>query len=162
MQTNFPRIAEKLERRLRQRYFRNADVFRVWRLIDVNRVPIDLQVRDDTDPPCSRGQLAGQIRNHGAFETGRKAHVFDHAQDRKSTRLNSSHGYISYAVFCLKKKTRANRRAQEYFMASSLSRSVGTSLVAVAAPAALWCDTHALSDSRARTSRLSGVKRCLQ
>src|SRR2546422_3504103 len=27
-------------------------------------------------------------------------------QDRKSTRLNSSHGYISYAVFCLKKKTR--------------------------------------------------------
>src|SRR2546422_7531764 len=28
-------------------------------------------------------------------------------RDRKSTRLNSSHGYISYAVFCLKKKTRA-------------------------------------------------------
>ena len=27
--------------------------------------------------------------------------------DRKSTRLNSSHGYISYAVFCLKKKNRA-------------------------------------------------------
>src|SRR2546422_8380964 len=27
-----------------------------------------------------------------------------HTQDRKSTRLNSSHGYISYAVFCLKKK----------------------------------------------------------
>src|SRR5687768_18001621 len=26
--------------------------------------------------------------------------------DRKSTRLNSSHGYISYAVFCLKKKRR--------------------------------------------------------
>ena len=26
--------------------------------------------------------------------------------DRKSTRLNSSHGYISYAVFCLKKKNR--------------------------------------------------------
>src|SRR2546422_4515603 len=27
-----------------------------------------------------------------------------HGVDRKSTRLNSSHGYISYAVFCLKKK----------------------------------------------------------
>src|SRR2546422_5279128 len=27
-----------------------------------------------------------------------------HQGDRKSTRLNSSHGYISYAVFCLKKK----------------------------------------------------------
>src|SRR2546422_6205279 len=30
--------------------------------------------------------------------------------DRKSTRLNSSHGYISYAVFCLKKK-----KKQEYY-----------------------------------------------
>src|SRR2546422_1623528 len=29
-----------------------------------------------------------------------------HAEDRKSTRLNSSHGYISYAVFCLKKKNK--------------------------------------------------------
>src|SRR2546422_7870219 len=30
-------------------------------------------------------------------------------QDRKSTRLNSSHGYISYAVFCLKKKKHHTR-----------------------------------------------------
>src|SRR2546422_3496941 len=30
-------------------------------------------------------------------------------QDRKSTRLNSSHGYISYAVFCLKKKKNKNK-----------------------------------------------------
>src|SRR2546422_6158739 len=30
-------------------------------------------------------------------------------QDRKSTRLNSSHGYISYAVFCLKKKKKKNK-----------------------------------------------------
>src|SRR2546429_3985477 len=30
-------------------------------------------------------------------------------QDRKSTRLNSSHGYISYAVFCLKKKKKQVR-----------------------------------------------------
>src|SRR2546429_3991534 len=29
---------------------------------------------------------------------------FHTRRDRKSTRLNSSHGYISYAVFCLKKK----------------------------------------------------------
>src|SRR2546422_4600851 len=32
--------------------------------------------------------------------------------DRKSTRLNSSHGYISYAVFCLKKKT--NNRSKNF------------------------------------------------
>src|SRR2546422_1692990 len=31
------------------------------------------------------------------------------AEDRKSTRLNSSHGYISYAVFCLKKKKMQHR-----------------------------------------------------
>src|SRR2546422_7029455 len=30
--------------------------------------------------------------------------VVPEPEDRKSTRLNSSHGYISYAVFCLKKK----------------------------------------------------------
>src|SRR2546429_6782671 len=30
-------------------------------------------------------------------------------RDRKSTRLNSSHGYISYAVFCLKKKKHYSR-----------------------------------------------------
>src|SRR2546422_3385930 len=31
-------------------------------------------------------------------------------RDRKSTRLNSSHGYISYAVFCLKKKKTEQQR----------------------------------------------------
>src|SRR2546429_6962734 len=36
----------------------------------------------------------------GAHSLGRTVRL----QDRKSTRLNSSHGYISYAVFCLKKK----------------------------------------------------------
>src|SRR2546429_3824074 len=30
-----------------------------------------------------------------------------YSRDRKSTRLNSSHGYISYAVFCLKKKKKS-------------------------------------------------------
>src|SRR2546422_4540994 len=32
--------------------------------------------------------------------------------DRKSTRLNSSHGYISYAVFCLKKKKKKHARSR--------------------------------------------------
>src|SRR2546422_5711888 len=34
-------------------------------------------------------------------------------RDRKSTRLNSSHGYISYAVFCLKKKKKQHKEPQE-------------------------------------------------
>src|SRR2546422_3623404 len=37
-------------------------------------------------------------------EAGDVEHQASRARDRKSTRLNSSHGYISYAVFCLKKK----------------------------------------------------------
>src|SRR2546422_4621622 len=35
-------------------------------------------------------------------------------RDRKSTRLNSSHGYISYAVFCLKKKKKNNIIIMKY------------------------------------------------
>src|SRR2546422_6595134 len=38
------------------------------------------------------------------------------AQDRKSTRLNSSHGYISYAVFCLKKKKKQRCRELMFVM----------------------------------------------
>src|SRR2546422_6878397 len=37
----------------------------------------------------------------------------DHERDRKSTRLNSSHGYISYAVFCLKKKKKKKNNKNE-------------------------------------------------
>src|SRR2546422_4530231 len=40
--------------------------------------------------------------------------------DRKSTRLNSSHGYISYAVFCLKKKTQLHDLALEKRLALEL------------------------------------------
>src|SRR2546429_3135079 len=40
---------------------------------------------------------------HAALAQGLE--LFGAVEDRKSTRLNSSHGYISYAVFCLKKKT---------------------------------------------------------
>src|SRR2546422_6117065 len=44
-----------------------------------------------------------EIRALGA-QRGRDYLFRDRGGDRKSTRLNSSHGYISYAVFCLKKK----------------------------------------------------------
>src|SRR5687768_18367425 len=43
--------------------------------------------------------------SHSHVEIGRSHHEID----RKSTRLNSSHGYISYAVFCLKKKKNRSR-----------------------------------------------------
>src|SRR5256884_3488305 len=40
-------------------------------------------------------------------------------QDRKSTRLNSSHGYISYAVFCLKKKNKTNAHKSSSYNTST-------------------------------------------
>src|SRR5437868_11472123 len=43
------------------------------------------------------------LEPHGVGQFGNK---HPHALDRKSTRLNSSHVSISYAVFCLKKKNR--------------------------------------------------------
>src|SRR2546422_5428594 len=46
-------------------------------------------------------------------------------QDRKSTRLNSSHGYISYAVFCLKKK----KQKQHHDAAHSYVRQEKTSVL---------------------------------
>src|SRR2546429_3669398 len=44
----------------------------------------------------------------GGHPGGRGDGPDDGGVDRKSTRLNSSHGYISYAVFCLKKKKMKN------------------------------------------------------
>src|SRR2546429_1765318 len=42
-------------------------------------------------------------------------------RDRKSTRLNSSHGYISYAVFCLKKKNRTHQASTTSTASSDIS-----------------------------------------
>src|SRR5688572_31031023 len=47
-----------------------------------------------------RVEVAGQRGQPERWEE----RVLDRAEDRKSTRLNSSHSQISYAVFCLKKK----------------------------------------------------------
>src|SRR2546422_5790713 len=43
-------------------------------------------------------------------------------EDRKSTRLNSSHGYISYAVFCLKKKKKEPRHGRDETTERPLTR----------------------------------------
>src|SRR5690349_22659698 len=44
---------------------------------------------------------------------GRSRRVARQAQDRKSTRLNSSHVEISYAVFCLKKKKKKKKNKEK-------------------------------------------------
>src|SRR2546429_4991787 len=64
----------------------------------------------------SKLQLIGQSGMKYKFDSfpvaavkARFTGLGDGTIDRKSTRLNSSHGYISYAVFCLKKKTIASQ-----------------------------------------------------
>src|SRR2546422_6132131 len=47
---------------------------------------------------------ARDMRWRDAVARAGTRHCESRFSDRKSTRLNSSHGYISYAVFCLKKK----------------------------------------------------------
>src|SRR2546429_2665483 len=85
--------------------------------------PSDLlpgQVDEVADRPRARGIVAHAevkahdtvhrwvVRNDRPRDEGRRRN-----EDRKSTRLNSSHGYISYAVFCLKKKTSLSSEENE-------------------------------------------------
>src|SRR2546422_3949335 len=58
--------------------------------------------RGTASPSAPASSRSCSLRN-----AGRPGRVTS-ARDRKSTRLNSSHGYISYAVFCLKKKKNNN------------------------------------------------------
>src|SRR5438270_3476060 len=50
----------------------------------------------------------GRVRGHG--DEGEEGSDEKRREDRKSTRLNSSHSQISYAVFCLKKKKQRPQR----------------------------------------------------
>src|SRR2546422_7956944 len=65
--------------------------------------------RDEGRPPClAPGRIARAIdigEGHRPPQTPNNL-TPSAGGDRKSTRLNSSHGYISYAVFCLKKKNK--------------------------------------------------------
>src|SRR5256885_4897032 len=64
-----------------------------------------------------RGTPCGAAGGQGLSASGRPRHrrARGTRQDRKSTRLNSSHLVISYAVFCLKKKkTKTLRKRYEY------------------------------------------------
>src|SRR2546422_6486692 len=68
------------------------------RQLQRSRVSVCCQVTK-LAPHCSRWSgLAEAVLGYYLMR------VFARPRDRKSTRLNSSHGYISYAVFCLKKK----------------------------------------------------------
>src|SRR5438034_7957618 len=55
------------------------------------------------------------VRHERMFAHGSSLiHARTYVRDRKSTRLNSSHTVISYAVFCLKKKKKKNQHCPRY------------------------------------------------
>src|SRR5690554_7366588 len=61
-----------------------------------------------------RGHEHRLSRAVGIEDVGSEGLLDDRAVDRKSTRLNSSHVRISYAVFCLKKKNKKNNHNKNY------------------------------------------------
>src|SRR5437867_9747710 len=71
-------------------------------------------------PPrdCFQGgrvaRLQGGLRRHGARGESLRGWEGRETQDRKSTRLNSSHRTISYAVFCLKKKKKRKKSRKRH------------------------------------------------
>src|SRR5689334_23981558 len=70
----------------------------------------------DDEPVGSQAQSLGQLlplgdrarQENEGLAAQRRLALDEAQQDRKSTRLNSSHSSISYAVFCLKKKKQKN------------------------------------------------------
>src|SRR5687768_17653652 len=67
------------------------------------------RLRRDRDGRAPALGQAQQGRDDGHLLRRHQPAVRRQDPDRKSTRLNSSHGYISYAVFCLKKKKKKKK-----------------------------------------------------
>src|SRR5437588_1105969 len=65
--------------------------------------------------PASRDELmrGARQRAEALQERARQGATHQFIPDRKSTRLNSSHTVISYAVFCLKKKKKNNKQIKK-------------------------------------------------
>src|SRR5207247_11386629 len=71
--------------------------------LDGQRVVQGIELADPAHARKREHDLApGPARHRPAGKAG----IAERVQDRKSTRLNSSHEWISYAVFCLKKKNK--------------------------------------------------------
>src|SRR2546422_5459518 len=86
----------------RSTLFPYTTLFRSHVAEGVERCDLHFRVDGAAGSDIVRRNQKGQHAGCGTAAQG--AAPFPRDADRKSTRLNSSHGYISYAVFCLKKK----------------------------------------------------------
>src|SRR5438034_8000496 len=59
-------------------------------------------------------RMRAKAKDTGNLKSNEQMKVETQVIDRKSTRLNSSHTVISYAVFCLKKKKKKKKRKEKY------------------------------------------------
>src|SRR5256885_10350547 len=100
-----------------------------WRMLERARGDLYLEAHHPKYQAAVH-QVLEQIRAHGAVRSA------DFPEDRKSTRLNSSHLVISYAVFCLKKKRQQSHTPQrpqtQAHGIQTLQRSVRTTCTPVA------------------------------
>src|SRR2546422_6819452 len=95
-------------------FFNDTATTEIYTLSLHDALPISLTIVGGADTALAVHR-AGVSESMSFISTGGGAALELLEGDRKSTRLNSSHGYISYAVFCLKKKkkkttTTSNRR----------------------------------------------------
>src|SRR3712207_7292595 len=81
----------------RSTLFPYTTLFRSFKVTDTLQTGLTFQTTGSSSECSAVGQVVTCTDNAGLGVLGTK-------QDRKSTRLNSSHANISYAVFCLKKK----------------------------------------------------------
>src|SRR2546430_2590807 len=91
-------------------FFNDTATTEIYTLSLHDALPIWPATRVGVGParePAARGIRHGGVRVHALPHGGRAVRA---ARDRKSTRLNSSHSQISYAVFCLKKKKKQNTK----------------------------------------------------
>src|SRR2546422_2128123 len=86
-------------------FFNDTATTEIYTLSLHDALPIYSRSIHGSPPAWPRGvrrRPGGTITSQWEMPSGREG--WRSCRDRKSTRLNSSHGYISYAVFCLKKK----------------------------------------------------------
>src|SRR5256886_16125567 len=91
-------------------FFNDTATTEIYTLSLHDALPI-YKVSDSIQVTTSRDVLAAMARGEGPS---------DAFIDRKSTRLNSSHSQISYAVFCLKKKKKKKHNSRRYNMSSTI------------------------------------------